>query len=240
LHPPADPAVDRNETCEDLGVIRLRQVALVARDLELTTGFLHGEYGLTVCFTDPGVAEFGLHNALMTVGDQFLEVVAPVRPDTTAGRLLDKRITDVAGYMAIYEVDDLDRREAALADAGVRIVWRGDLPDIRGRHLHPADVGGAIVSIDQPEPLGSWRWAGPTWTPHTDTSVVTAIAGVVVAANDPAALQARWSSLGLAHSVRFVDATGHGEGLDELELVATDRSRVGEERHLGLLTIRLV
>jgi hypothetical protein len=240
LHPPADLAVDCNETCEDRGVIRLRQVALVARDLELTTGFLHDEYGLSVCFTDPGVAEFGLHNALMTVGDQFLEVVAPVRPDTTAGRLLDKRTTDVAGYMAIYEVDDLDRREAALADAGVRIVWRGDLPDIRGRHLHPADVGGAIVSIDQPEPLGSWRWAGRTWTPHSDTSVVTAIAGVVVAANDPAAMQARWSSLGLAHSVRFIHATAHGEGLDELELVATDRSRVGEERHLGLLTIRLV
>lgn len=220
-------------------MIRLRQVALVARDLELTTGFLADEYGLTVCFTDPGVATFGLHNALMTVGDQFLEVVAPVRPDTTAGRLLDKRATDVAGYMAIYEVDDLEAREAALTEAGVRIVWKGDLPDIRGRHLHPSDVGGAIVSIDQPVPQGAWRWAGPTWQPHRDTSVVTAIAGVVIAAKDPAAMRARWSSLGLAHAVRFAEAT-HGEGIDELELVATDRSRAGEERHLGLLTIRLV
>lgn len=220
-------------------MIRLRQAALVARDLELTTGFLADEYGLTVCFNDPGVATFGLHNALMTVGDQFLEVVAPVRPDTTAGRLLDKRATDVAGYMAIYEVDDLDARETALGEAGIRIVWKGDLPDIRGRHLHPVDVGGAIVSIDQPVPQGAWRWAGPTWRAHRDTSVVTAIAGVVVAAKDPAAMRARWSSLGLAHSVRFVEAT-HGEGLDELELVATDRSRAGEERRLGLLTIRLV
>ena len=117
-----------------------------------------------------------MHNALLTIGDQFLEVVSPTTAGTTAGRLLDKRGGD-GGYMAIFEVDDLDRRVAALDDAGVRVVWRVDLPDIRARHLHPRDVGGAIVSIDQPVPNGSWRWAGP-WRPHAETSVVTAIAGV--------------------------------------------------------------
>jgi hypothetical protein len=120
-----------------------------------------------VCFHDPGVAAFGLRNALMMIGDQFLEVVSPTQPGTTAGRLLDKRNGD-GGYMAIYEVDDLDRREAQLAANGVRVVWRGDFDDIRGRHLHPAD-GRAIVSLDQPVPNGAWRWGGlrgrPTRTP---------------------------------------------------------------------------
>lgn len=91
-----------------------------------------------------------------------LRQVSPVQDPTTAGRLLDKRSGD-GGYMAIYEVDDLDVREAALDREGIRIVWRGDLPEIRGRHLHPADVGGAIVSIDQPVPNGAWRWGGPQW-----------------------------------------------------------------------------
>ena len=68
---------------------------------------------------------------------------------------------------------------------GIRIVWRGDLPEIRGRHLHPADVGGAIVSIDQPVPNGAWKWGGPDWVAHQETSVVTAIAGVVIGAKDP-------------------------------------------------------
>jgi len=63
-------------------------------------------------------------------------------------------------------------------------VWSGDLPDIRGRHLHPADVGGAIVSIDQPVPNGAWRWGGPQWVAHQDNSVVTSIAGVVLGAKD--------------------------------------------------------
>lgn len=220
-------------------MIRLRQVALVARDLETVVDELCERLGIEVCFHDPGVAHFGLHNALMTIGDQFLEVVSPVQDGTTAGRLLDKRGGD-GGYMAIYEVDDLDAREAALDAAGIRIVWRGDLPDIRGRHLHPADVGGAIVSIDQPVPNGAWRWGGPDWVAHAHTSVVTGIAGVVVGATDPAAMRARWRAAGVDHAVTFQPAGPRGEGIDELELVAADRRRAGEQMRLCGLTVRLV
>ena len=220
-------------------MIRLRQVALVARDLDVAVGELCERLGLSVCFRDPGVGEFGLHNALMTIGDQFLEVVAPVEAGTTAGRLLDKRGGD-GGYMALYEVDDLDRREAALAEQGIRIVWRGDLPDIRGRHLHPADVGGAIVSLDQPVPNGAWRWGGPDWVAHHDTSIVTGIAGVVIGAKDPAAMRSRWRTAGVEHSVTFQPAGVRGEGLDELELVATDRRRAGDEMRICGVTVRLV
>lgn len=220
-------------------MIRLRQVALVARDLDQAVGDLCGALGLSVCFHDPGVAYFGLRNALMCIGDQFLEVVSPVQEGTTAGRLLHKRGGD-GGYMAIYEVDDLDRREAALREQGVRIVWSGDLPDIRGRHLHPADVGGAIVSIDQPVPNGAWHWGGPDWVAHSHNSVVTGIAGVVVGAADPAAMRARWRRAGVEHAVTFQPAGPRGEGIDELELVATDRRRAGEQVRLCGVTIRLV
>lgn len=220
-------------------MIRLRQVALVADDLDAVVDELCRQLGLTVCFRDPGVGAFGLRNALMTIGDQFLEVVSPTRDDTTAGRLLHKRGGD-GGYMAIYEVNDLDEREAHLAGHRVRIVWRGDFPAIRGRHLHPADVGGAIVSIDQPSPAGAWAWAGPTWAAHQDSTIVTAIAGVRIGANDPTAMQARWTDLGLAHAVRFQPARPRGEGLDELDLVAADRQHAGETLTIGGVLIRLV
>jgi catechol 2,3-dioxygenase-like lactoylglutathione lyase family enzyme len=221
-------------------MIRLRQVALVARDLELATEFVCDVLGLKVCFRDPGVAEFGLHNTLMLIGDQFLEIVSPIRPGTTAGRLLDKRQLDVAGYMAIYEVDDLDARELSLCDHGVRIVWSGDLPDIRGRHLHPSDVGGALVSVDQPVPQGSWRWGGPDWVAHSQTGVVSAIAGVRIGAREPDAMSRRWHELGLATSVAFHAADEHGEGIDVLDVVATDRSRAGETHQLDAFRIALV
>ena len=226
-------------------MIRLRQIAIAARQLDPVVDQLCTQLGLSVCYRDPGVAEFGLVNALMTVGDQFLEVVAPATPSTTAGRLLDKRCgvdndLAVTGYMVIYDVDDLDRREAHIVEHGVRVVWRGDFPAIRGRHLHPADVGGAIVSIDQPSPPGSWRWAGLDWVAHADTSIVSGIAGVAIGAHDPTSMSARWAALGLAAGVRFQRAREAGEGVDELELVATDRSRAGEELVIDQLTIRLV
>lgn len=220
-------------------MIRLRQVALVARELDPVVDELCERLGVRVCFRDPGVAEFGLHNALMTIGDQFLEVVSPTSEGTTAGRLLDRRGGD-GGYMAIYEVDDLDERVAHLEAHQVRIVWGADLDDIRGRHLHPRDVGGAIVSIDQPRPAGSWRWAGPDWAAHHDTSVVSGIAGVTISADSPADMERRWRELGLATSVRFVRAGDRGEGLDGIDLVATDRARAGERLDLAGVTVSLV
>ena len=220
-------------------MIRLRQVALVGADLDDVVSELCETLAIRVCFNDPGVGAFGLHNALMVIGDQFLEVVSPVEDGTTAGRLLDKRSGD-GGYMAIYEVDDLDRRVECLTANDVRIVWSGDLPAIRGRHLHPRDVGGALVSIDQPVPNGSWTWGGPDWTAHQDTSVVSGIAGVTVAAADPAAMRARWRQLELDSAVRFVEASSRGEGIDGVDLVATDRSRVGESHTICGTTFKFV
>jgi hypothetical protein len=230
-------------------MIRLRQVALAAHQLDRAVDTLCADFGLRVCFRDPGVSAFGLHNALMTIGDQFLEVVAPdprVGPpeNTTVHRLLTKRgggsPDTVTGYMPIFEVDDLDTRERHLQERGVRIVWRGDFPTIRGRHLHPADVGGALCSIDQPVPNGSWQWAGDAWTPHSDSSVVTAVAGVTIGAEDPEAMESRWDELGLRHSVAFRPAGERRDGMDELHLVATDRSRAVETADVGGFTVRLV
>ena len=216
-------------------VFRLRQVVLAARDLESTVDRLSTDLGLRVCFNDPSVAEFGLHNALLTVGDQFIEIVSPIVVDTAAGRLLDRRQAAVTAYMVMFEVDDLDNRLAALGDTGVRIVWSGDLSTIRGRHLHPGDVGGAIVSLDETNPSGSWHWAGPSWKAHTDTDVVSSIAGYTIATDDPAAVTARWAQYGLTHGVRFIDGT-----TSEIELVATDRSRAGRTFELDQVTLRLV
>ena len=85
---------------------RLRQVALVARDCGQVAGELRRVFGWPPPFHDPGVGQFGLTNAVFAVGDTFVEVVAPARPDTTAGRYLERRGGD-GGYMAIFQVEDL-------------------------------------------------------------------------------------------------------------------------------------
>ena len=228
-------AGDDTHTMHD--VIRLRQVVIAARDLDATVGRLCADLGLRVCFNDPSVAEFGLRNALLTVGDQFIEVVSPLAnaTDTAAGRLLDRRQAEATAYMVMFEVDDLDQRMATLTAAGVRTVWSGDLVAIRGRHLHPGDIGGAIVSLDETDPKGSWHWAGPNWTAHSDNSVVGAIAGYTIGVDDPATVTRRWSQFGLTTGVHFIEGTN-----SEIELVATDRNTLAQTVTIDQVTLRLV
>jgi len=173
---------------------RIRQVALVARDLDPVVADLCAVFGLEVAFNDPGVAEFGLRNAVMPVGSTFLEVVSPAREGTTAGRLLDKRGGD-GGYMVIVQTDDLEAARTRLGALGVRIVWQIALDDIATLHLHPRDVGGAIVSLDQPRPPESWRWGGPEWQSHVRTDVVDGITSVTLEAENAERLAARWTEV---------------------------------------------
>ncbi len=70
-----------------MAYLRLRQICLVADTLEPLVADLCQVLGLTVCHRDPGVERFGLHNALLRIGNSFIEVVAPLsdsRGDGTA------------------------------------------------------------------------------------------------------------------------------------------------------------
>ena len=71
--------------------MRLRQIVMVAADLDPVERQIEDELGVELCYRDPGVATFGLRNALFPIGGKLLEVVSPTQERTTAGRLLDKR-----------------------------------------------------------------------------------------------------------------------------------------------------
>lgn len=174
--------------------MRLRQVALVARSLEPVLRDLRRVLGLGEPFRDPGVGTFGLENGVLPLGDAFLEVVSPVKPDTTAGRWLDRRGGDT-GYMAIFQTRDLAGARARIERLGVRVVWETTLRGAATIHLHPRDVGGAIVSLDAMEPPESWEWAGPGWRDRARTEVATGLVGAVLEAPEPEALAARWGSV---------------------------------------------
>ena len=230
--------------------MRIRQIALAARHLEPVVDHLCALFGLDVAFRDPGVGEFGLHNAVMPIGDQFLEVVSPFKESTAAGRFIGKRRGDT-GYMVILQTDDLEADKRRLEAAKVRIVWQIAFDDIATVHLHPADLGGALVSLDQPRPPESWRWAGSAWQGKVRRDVVRRITSATLEALDPAAMAARWSvALGLdtphpsgdgyelaldGGRLRFVYAGEHGEGLVAVGVDALDSHRtltIARERGL--------
>jgi hypothetical protein len=228
--------------------VRLRQAVLVAAELEPTAGALRSTLGLEEPFRDPGVGEFGLANVVFALGDCFLEVISPIAPDTAAGRYLARHGGD-GGYMALFDIEDLEGARERAAALGVRVVWQIDLPDISGTHLHPADMRGAIVSLDRSKPYGTWRWGGPQWTGRTGAGAAGRLAGITIAVADPPGVAARWAEvlgvpvsgadepvLGLdGGEVRFqIAAEERAEGLVEIAMELPG----GESTELGGVRLR--
>src|SRR5207244_3087779 len=233
--------------------VRLRQAVLVAEQLEPVADALRSALGLGEPFRDPGVATFGLTNAVFALGDCFLEVISPARPDTAAGRYM-ARHGGGGGYMVIFDLDDLEGARERAHAAGVRVVWQIDLPDISGTHLHPADMRGAIVSLDRSAPYGSWRWGGPEWTALVGEGAPGRLAGVTMAVAEPSEVAARWARvLGVpveegaepslvlhGGEVRFAPAvTEREEGLVEIALeMPAETLAAGETIELGGVRLR--
>ena len=89
--------------------LNLRQICLAAPELEPVVDTVREVFGLEVCHRDPNVAKYGLENALFVLGRAFLEIVAPTRGETAAGRFIE-RSGGVGGYMAIFDCSDPERR----------------------------------------------------------------------------------------------------------------------------------
>jgi Glyoxalase-like domain len=214
-------------------MLRLRQAVLVARDLDAAVERLHDALPLGEPFADPGVGHFGLRNAVMALGDTFVEVVSPVQEDTAAGRHLDRR--GDGGYMVMFQLDDLDGARERAAALGIRTVWDVTLPDIVDVHLHPRDVGAAIVALDRCDPPEGWRWGGPEWEGKAPADVAAGgIIGATIRATDPAALASRWAEvlgrpvsgegtipLDLAGELRFVP--GDADGIEAFHAALPSR-----------------
>jgi len=99
-------------------MLRLRQLALVAQDLDPVVDDLKSVFGVEVAFNDPGVSTFGLKNAVIPVGHQFVEVVAPIEENTAGGRYLERRNGD-GGYMVILQTDDHPPYKQRVDELGV-------------------------------------------------------------------------------------------------------------------------
>jgi hypothetical protein len=225
--------------------LRLRQIALVARRLAPVVDELREVFGIEVAYRDPAVAVFGLENSVLPIGSQFLEVVAPTREDTAAGRYLDRRGGD-GGYMVILQCDDHPDRKRRVDELGIRKALAHDDADYRLMQLHPRDTGGSFLEIDQQlggDPADDpWQPAGPSWKTAIRTGVVRAIAAAEIQSPGPMPLAKRWSAIlerplganGGAPTIqlddaaiRFVEATdGRGEGLGGVDVVAADRAHV--------------
>lgn len=231
--------------------IRIRQICLVAHDLDLVQRQFESVFKIAVAYRDPGVAHYGLHNILMPIGNQLLEVVSPLPEagDTPGGRYLEKRGGD-GGYMVIMQVPQAAYRgyQDRVRGLGVRLVSEpGEgRADTGGIQLHPKDVPGAIPelrwNLGEDRPDGAWWPAGPDWLTARCTDVVDAIMAAEIQTEAPDSVASRWGEildepvasdsegnpaiLLSGSDIRFVAIRdGRPEGLGGLDIRATDRSK---------------
>jgi hypothetical protein len=228
--------------------MRLRQFVFLAEDLKSAVGDIGATLGLSVCYDDPNVGVFGLHNALLPIGGDLIEIVAPIREGTTAGRYLERRKGD-GGYMIILECNDALAERHRIAALGIRDIWRHDGDDRHATHFHPADVPGAILSIDDlgpdgdpAEELSRWKWAGPNWQDFVQTNGTKALTGIEIQADNPDAVATRWAgvlerpldkvgdmpAVKLDNAqIRFApDSDGRGRGIAAIDVVPADRGDI--------------
>jgi len=178
--------------------LRLRQICLVALHLEPVINDIAAIMGLQVCYRDGNVAKYGLENALLPVDTILLEVVAPFRSGTAAGRFLEKT-GGHGGYMAIFCCDDPDERGKHAAEIGVRTANVIDHAPYHGVQLHPRDCRAAFIEFNHTagsdDTLGPYPPAGPDWQRAIRKDVTQALTGVEMQSPDPLGLAQHWGRI---------------------------------------------
>ena len=231
--------------------MRVRQLVLVANERDPIVNDLESLFKIQVSFYDPGIKFFGLENAVLPVGDTFLEVVSPIKQETTAGRYLERRGGN-GGYMVIIQVEDFESTKKRVEDNNMRVVYESEDPKARAIHLHPKDVGGAILSLDFMDPESSWKWAGESWKSKINNDVVEELNGVFIQSENPENMLQKWEAalgikgtkeieghtinLGSSRVVFVKDEDGRGDGPSAFEIKVKNPQDVRDRaEHLGLI-----
>jgi methylmalonyl-CoA epimerase len=97
------------------------------------------------------VTQQGVEAVLLDVGENHVELLAPIGPDTPVGKFLAKKGPGM--HHVAYQVDDIESALATLKEAGLRLIDetpRTGIRDSRVAFLHPATAGGVLTEIVQP------------------------------------------------------------------------------------------
>lgn len=125
---------------------RLRQIALIAEDIERAKYLLTTILGTEVVYTDSQVAQWGIKNFLVAIGGDIIEVCSPIQPNTTVGRLLQKR--GDGGYMIIMQTLDAAARRRHIESNGLaKVIFshshsHDDDDHVQCIQYHPKGIAG--------------------------------------------------------------------------------------------------
>jgi methylmalonyl-CoA/ethylmalonyl-CoA epimerase len=128
---------------------KIEHIALAVSDLDEAIRFYEDVWGLTVAHRER-VDDQGIEEAMLPLGDSFLQLVAPTQPDSAVGNFLARRGEGL--HHVAYEVDDLRAAMSELETSGVHLVDDEPRPGGRGHmvaFVHPDGNRGVLVELIQ-------------------------------------------------------------------------------------------
>lgn len=138
-------------------VTALDHVGIAVADLDAAIAFYAAAFGMR-CVHDEVNEEQGVREAMLAVGGSgsFVQLLAPLTPDSTIGRFLDKSGPGI--QQMAYRVADLDALCAHLREQGVRLLYdepRRGTAGSRVNFVHPTSAGGVLVELVEPAALST-------------------------------------------------------------------------------------
>ena len=126
---------------------RIDHVGYAVHDLEEAVGYHEQLYGAEVAHRER-IESDGVDEALLAVGESYLQLLAPTSPESPVARFLERNGPGV--HHVGYGVADVDATLADLKEMGVRVVDDHPRPGSRGctvAFLHPKGAMGVLVEL---------------------------------------------------------------------------------------------
>lgn len=129
---------------------RIDHIGVAVEDLDAALELYAEVLGMPVVHRET-VAEQGVEAILLDVGENHVELLAPLGPDTPVGKFLAKKGPGL--HHVAYQVTDIEATLSALKAAGTRLIDETPRIGIRNSRVafvHPASTGGVLTEIVQP------------------------------------------------------------------------------------------
>lgn len=128
-------------------ITRIDHVGFAVPDLDAAMEFYARAFGVAAVHEEVN-EEQGVREAMLAVGDGYIQLLAPLRPDSPIGRFLDRNGPGI--QQVAFGVHDLEDAAARLRAAGVRLLYdepRRGTAGSRVNFAHPKDCGGVLVEL---------------------------------------------------------------------------------------------
>jgi methylmalonyl-CoA epimerase len=129
---------------------RIDHTGVAVEDLDAAVALYEGAFGMRLVHRET-VESQGVEAVLLDVGENHVELLRPLGPDTPVGKFLASRGPGL--HHVAYQTPDIARALDGLRAAGVRLIDETPRIGIRGSSvafLHPAASGGVLTEIVQP------------------------------------------------------------------------------------------